>query len=241
MLDAAKLEASLKYPMEDLDLPMYRRDPSGAGPVIDMAPGRPKANAAVPNPTGGQPLRPRPSNLVTVPAECFGSFLMIWSFLTTFSRPLGLSPFTMDDFENALRHDDVHFKSQLLIESNVCLLNAIIRERHKMTKSQSFTMTGNFGSHVSSYQVSPSPTPGLSRQSSMAPSEDEPHADVDMNIVAEQQSRRASLLERGCGSDEIVKIGRGWDAKPIPPGNDRVGWEDIMIGCINDVSTLSDK
>ncbi|OAD79541.1 DDT transcription factor [Phycomyces blakesleeanus NRRL 1555(-)] len=237
-LDAKKLEAMIKYPMEDLDVPIYRRDPSGEGPIMDMSPSTSNSTKTIQNPTGGMPICPTPCRDSTIPTECFGSFLMVWCFLSIFARPLDLSPFTLDDFENALHHNSTYIKSQILIESNVALLNAIIRQQRKSK------LQGVASKNLALYDehTSRSTTPALdgqSKDSSTRGSQDGSDEEKDELVGWPAQralSRRASLVERGCGSDEIMRIGTGWDSATIKSVNDREGWEDVLIGCINQLA-----
>ncbi|ORZ24596.1 hypothetical protein BCR42DRAFT_458465 [Absidia repens] len=256
--EARKLESLLKYPMEDLDLPIYRRNPPLANSTIfmDMAPGSGNEFEQVPNPTGDLPVRPQPSH-ETVASDSFGTFLMVWSFLNVFSRPLHLSPFNLTDFESALRHTSVHQKSEMVYEVIAALLNCIIRHRRK-----------------SSYQPSPlslrdiiASSTGYPRASLLATSREHvklqngtvDHSPVDKssNISDDGNSNQQNeykahmngsqrkayhvCLDRGCASDEVINIGKNWDARPIPCGKNRHGWEDVLIGCINDLAIESDE
>ncbi|KAI9479531.1 ATP-utilizing chromatin assembly and remodelling N-terminal-domain-containing protein [Zychaea mexicana] len=240
--DAKKIESSIKYPIEDLDVPIYRRKPSGEGPILDMKPGQPKAKETIPNPTGGMPLCPTPSQHQTVPSDALGSLLMVWSFISVFARSLGLYPFPLDDFESALLHTSPVDKSQILIESNVCLLNTIIKERKKSKNVSLLTAPGTLTPTSSSLRGTPTPSP--SRQPSVLTSEDE-HQAGDSTFEDQDGSASTSAIinptdtenESVWTSPQIYEIGRAWDAKLIPVGNDRKGWEDVMIGCINDITT----
>ncbi|KAI9013772.1 ATP-utilizing chromatin assembly and remodelling N-terminal-domain-containing protein [Phycomyces nitens] len=236
--DAKKLESMIKYPIEDLDVPVYRRDPSGEGPIMDMDPSTDNSTKAAQNPTGGMPLCPTPCRDSTIPTECFGSFLMVWCFLSIFARPLDLSPFTLDDFENALHHNSTYIKSHILIESNVALLNAIICQQRKSK------LQGAASKNLALYDehTSRSTTPGLDGQnkdSVTGDSQDGSDEENDESVGWSGQtslSRRVSLLERGCGSDEVMRIGAGWDSTTIKFIDDREGWEDVLIGCINQLA-----
>jgi hypothetical protein len=54
---------------------------------------------------------------------------MTWSFLNVMGKPLGLTPFTIDDFEQALYHSDPYTSpSHLLIEVHAALLNSLLRD-----------------------------------------------------------------------------------------------------------------
>ncbi|KAI7869325.1 ATP-utilizing chromatin assembly and remodelling N-terminal-domain-containing protein [Spinellus fusiger] len=238
MMDVKYLESIIKYPIEDLDVPAYRRDPSGEGKVVDMSPNTAHANKPVQNPTGDMPLCPIPRK-TTIPMDCFGSLLMVWCFLSIFARPLDLSPFTIDDFENALYHDSSAIKARLLIESNVALLNAIIYQQHK-TKSQGtpavnlalydeYHLRASTPIEESQKEISTVASPSSNDDNKSELSEFEEHI---------TPSRRASLMERGCGSEAVAKVGMQWNSKSIPLTEDRKGWEDVLIGCINQLAPL---
>jgi len=73
----------------------------------------------------------------------FEKFLMTWSFLNVMGKPLGLSPFTLDDFEQALYHNDPWTSpTPLLVEVHATLLNALIADLaagHEAVKPISLT------------------------------------------------------------------------------------------------------
>ncbi|KAI9248962.1 ATP-utilizing chromatin assembly and remodelling N-terminal-domain-containing protein [Helicostylum pulchrum] len=248
MIDARRLESTLKYPMEDLNVPIYRRDPSGSGPIIDMTPGTEGHNAIPLNPTGGMPTRPEPNRHSTVPDECYGSFLMVWSFLGVFSQPLKLSPFGLDDFENALHHNS---HTTILIESNIALLNAIIKQRDRLKKESlghgSTAVQAINSLYGTGYLACRTNTPlPYAKASNNYTSDDEDDEDDDddeekNHTVWRAQSkiqRRVSTTERGCGSKEIEATGLNWDNGTIDTEEERVGWEDILIGFINQLAPV---
>ncbi|CAE6480790.1 unnamed protein product [Rhizoctonia solani] len=74
-----------RYPIEDLDVVLTDRDRKAGRLII-----RPPFSREVPFGEWG-------------PGAC-EKFLMVWSILTTFGKPLQLSFFTMDEFEQALNH-----------------------------------------------------------------------------------------------------------------------------------------
>lgn len=239
--------------MEDLDLPIYRRNPPLANSAVflDMAPGSGNELEKVPNPTGDLPTRPPPSH-DTVVSDCFGTFLMAWSFLNVFSRPLRLSPFSLDDFEAALRHTSVHHqKSGMVDEVMVALLNCIIRHRLKpgyQPSPLSTSSTGNPRASLSASSSHSTDNHASSLDSNSNASDDESNVNGTNGNSRQQQQQsnghtvgmngsQQKDLDRGCASDEVINIGKNWDARPIPRGDYRRGWKDILIGCINDVST----
>lgn len=73
-------------------------------------------------------IRPTPNKQVPF-GEQFEKFLLSWSFLNVMGKPLGLSPFTLDDFEQSLYHTDPYTAPvTLLTEIHAVLLNALIKD-----------------------------------------------------------------------------------------------------------------
>lgn len=243
-IDARRLESILKYPMEDLNVPVYRRDPSGSGRIIDMTPGKEGHDSVPLNPTGGMPARPEPNRQSTVPEDCYGSFLMVWSFLGVFSQPLKLTPFALDDFENAL-HQNSH--TTILIESNISLLNAIIKQRDRLKKESlghgSTAMQASISLYGSGYQSCRAVTvpvnqhPFRQEVSSQYNSEDENDDDHVWKVRPPVQPR-ITVAERGCGSAEVEAISFNWDNGTVDTDDERVGWEDILIGFVNQLAPI---
>ncbi|KAI8375497.1 ATP-utilizing chromatin assembly and remodelling N-terminal-domain-containing protein [Blakeslea trispora] len=241
-VDTKKVEGILKYPMEDLNVPVYRRDPSGLGKITDMTPGTPDANAEAQNPTGGMPLYPSPKMQSIIPDDCFGSFLMVWSFLSVFSQPLKLSPFSLDDFENALSH---HGHSSLMTESHVALLNAIIKQRDRLKKESlghgSTAMAAALSLYGSGYQASRSNLPSSAQPYPSEPSSQYNSEDEDGQHIWKARpaiQRRESTVERGCGSAEVEAVGSNWDNGTVDTAEERIGWEDILIGFVNQLAPM---
>ncbi|KAL8096409.1 uncharacterized protein LOC141698336 isoform X2 [Apium graveolens] len=71
--------------------------------------------------------RPSPSRNFNIPIDCFGDFLMVWDFCCSFGRLLQLSPFSLDDFENALRHKESYVV--LIVETHAALLGMLMNDK----------------------------------------------------------------------------------------------------------------
>lgn len=146
-----KKQAAVKYPIEDLDLPIYRKDPYRHWALVDMTPtsyshGNGQldqqqeqqqqvsgSGVRIPYPCGGRGPHPQPhfpSPQYT--DQHFESMLAIWSFLTVFSVPLELPTMTIETFESSLLSTS---PPPVLIHSFVSLLNVIIKERLQGTTS----------------------------------------------------------------------------------------------------------
>ncbi|XP_031380217.1 DDT domain-containing protein DDB_G0282237 isoform X2 [Punica granatum] len=70
--------------------------------------------------------RPSPSRDFKVPLDCVGDLLMVWDFCSSFSRLLHLSPFSLEDFENAICHKDSNLV--LIVETHSTLLRLLIKD-----------------------------------------------------------------------------------------------------------------
>jgi hypothetical protein len=247
--EARKRLMSLKYPIEDLDLPVYRR------PNLEKkdVPLQAKAESKITDPLGNHGQRPLPSAELGVPEKQFNSFLLIWNFLNTFSKPLHLSPFSIDDFEQALHYTSSSPVSQLIVEANVALINTIIRERRKKNTAAASMVTGNLmvpNVGYSSRSASPAidlsaittrtNTPDLEANGDVM-MKDELREDVSFSSDGEvvMQLERTTISEKGWGSNEAFNVGKGWSLRSISLANGREGWELALIGCLNEVSKVA--
>ncbi|RAL45536.1 hypothetical protein DM860_016028 [Cuscuta australis] len=70
--------------------------------------------------------RPSPSRDFHAPMHCVGELLMVWEFCTTFGKFLQLSPFSLEDFENAVCHSDSNVV--LIVESHAALLRVLMND-----------------------------------------------------------------------------------------------------------------
>ncbi|KAF8011750.1 hypothetical protein BT93_I0017 [Corymbia citriodora subsp. variegata] len=99
--DDLKSLVAIKYPIEDLLV-----QPCPDDPVFTE--------------------RPSPSRDFKVPLDCVGELLMIWDFCSSFSRLLHLSPFSLEDFENAVCHKDSNLI--LIVECHSAFLRLLIKD-----------------------------------------------------------------------------------------------------------------
>ncbi|KAK9694979.1 hypothetical protein K7432_013212, partial [Basidiobolus ranarum] len=96
----------VKYPIEDLELPQS---------AISTPP--PKSTCDLP-----------------ISNELMGDVLAIWSFFNTFGKPLYISPFSLEEFLDALHHR-VEDPCTLMTECYVALLNAVITSKTETTRT----------------------------------------------------------------------------------------------------------
>ncbi|KAI8365402.1 uncharacterized protein BYT42DRAFT_618771 [Radiomyces spectabilis] len=215
-------QSAIKYPIEDLDLPIYRKDPNINWTLIDLSPNKyPIDHVHIPYPSGGRPARPPPHKLSCLPHDLFEQFLAIWTFLSVFSKPLKLTPFSIDEFERGLFHNQHQPKPTVIVESYACLLNVIIRERIDETANETIN-----GEVVEDF------LDNLEQQ------EDSDNGSQDSSDDNQALKRLQQLgVERGWRDQEQLRIIKDWDDKEIRSSHDRRGWETKLIGCLNDVAT----
>lgn len=70
--------------------------------------------------------RPKPSQHFIIPVENVGDFLMVWDFCSSFAKVLHLSPFSLEDFENALVYEGI---SDLILEVHSAILKLLISDQ----------------------------------------------------------------------------------------------------------------
>ncbi|XP_017255466.1 uncharacterized protein LOC108225159 isoform X1 [Daucus carota subsp. sativus] len=70
--------------------------------------------------------RPSPSRSFKIPMDSVGDFLMVWDFCCSFGKLLQLSPFSLDDFENALCCKESYVV--LIVETHAALFNLLIND-----------------------------------------------------------------------------------------------------------------
>ncbi|CCM00943.1 uncharacterized protein FIBRA_02990 [Fibroporia radiculosa] len=98
-----KKKKPIRYPTEDLDVVIGDKEKKAGM----------KLKRPIPS-CGAMPFgRDTPLN---------DAFLMAWNFLVVYGQPLHLSPFTMDDFEQALRHSVLDPPCVLLAEIHAALI-----------------------------------------------------------------------------------------------------------------------
>ncbi|KAK0522588.1 hypothetical protein OC842_006419 [Tilletia horrida] len=111
----AERKKALKYPAEDLEL-----DPINARELSAHVPGE------VPR------QKKRPACKRELPSGFSGrlweDLLAVYGYLQAVGKPLQLSPFTLDDFEAALRHSTHEPQCTLIVEIHAAVLNAVIRD-----------------------------------------------------------------------------------------------------------------
>ncbi|KAK0549789.1 hypothetical protein OC845_002944 [Tilletia horrida] len=111
----AERKKLLRYPCEDLELdPIHGRELS----------------AHVPGEVPRSKVRPAPKRELPggVSGRVWEDFLAVYGYLQAAGKALQLSPFTLDDFEAALKHPTHEPQCTLLVEIHAAVLNTLIRD-----------------------------------------------------------------------------------------------------------------
>jgi hypothetical protein len=72
-------------------------------------------------------VRPLPSRDFNVPMDGVGDLLMVWDFLSSFSKLLHLWPFSLEDFENAICRKGSNVN--LIVETHSSLIRLLKSEK----------------------------------------------------------------------------------------------------------------
>ncbi|KAH8479843.1 hypothetical protein H0E87_030156 [Populus deltoides] len=100
--DNQQKEEPIKYPIDDLLV-----QPGTDDPVFTA--------------------RPLPSRDFKVPMDCVGDLLMVWDFCSSFCKLLHLSPFSLEEFENAICHKGSNVN--LIVETHSSLLRLLKHDK----------------------------------------------------------------------------------------------------------------
>ncbi|KAL1919483.1 uncharacterized protein VTP21DRAFT_2176 [Calcarisporiella thermophila] len=185
-------------------------------------------------PSGGGVMRPRPARDFAIPQELFEPMLIVWSFLMTFGKPLHLSPFSIDDFECALRHNTHHPKCALQAECYAVLLNAIIKERLQGRSVSSMALN-----HFIERERERESTVDTEVSSTGGGAGERGGVDVPVEIRSRggtpalsgvfNANDSAERMEE-VSAEDVARVGRAWDKQTLPAG--RKGWEAVLVGCL---------
>lgn len=183
---------AMKFPAEDLIVELNDREKADGKPVV-----RPALSKSLPFPQDSE------------------TFLATWSFLNVASAPLALSPFTLDEFENALYHNDPYTPCTLTTEINAALLTAIADDVRKAQEPPTYPLKA-FG-----------PTPEMDESE---PSEEESQLS-DEEEEQEKEEKLALMVDAATAHAEK------WESRDLLAKDGRKGWEMSLIGCLFQRST----
>ncbi|KAG9001450.1 hypothetical protein FRB94_004765 [Tulasnella sp. JGI-2019a] len=187
---AAAKKRGIRYPTEDLDVKLSDRDRK-MGKCLT----RPKLNKNVPF------------------GKSFETFLMTWNFLVTFGKALNLSPFTLDEYERALKHSLVELPCNIIADIHCCLIDMVKErpfERHCAIISLMELKTADAG-------------PDMGVTSSEHEKEDDWQVEIDELVAA------------------LADVGVSWETTTptLFESDVRDGWEPVLVGFLKDYATTA--
>ncbi|KAF9549729.1 hypothetical protein EC957_002793 [Mortierella hygrophila] len=173
--------------------------------------------------------RPLPVKDRSVPQDSFEALVMSWQFMNSFSTPLKLSPFGMNDFEDSLAHTDIEHPSVMVAEYHSTLMNVIIQDRLKGIARPILAVPGS---------AVPSPShPREEREHSVMTDDDDSIADDgDLSVGGHDEYLQRRKLAHRPINERVVIVGQGWDEKVVPAS--RQGWEAVLVGLINELGSF---
>lgn len=179
-----------RFPAEDLMVELNDREKADGKPIV-----KPAFSKSLPF------------------AEHFETFLSTWSFLNVASSPLALSPFTLDEYENALYHNDPFTPCTLTTEIHAALLTAIADDVRKAQEPPTYPLKA-FG---------PMEEMSSDHESSEELSDEEEEQ--------EKEEKFALMVDAATAHAEK------WEGRDLLPKDGRKGWEMSLIGCLFQRST----
>lgn len=184
------LRKNIKYPIEDLEL-----DPTTVfdGRVLN------RKHMALPD----LPKKPLPHRDLPVPQDQFERFMNCWNFLQIFGSALAISPFTLDDFTQALvHHSTVEPRCALLGEMHCVLASSISGDAYTVL----------------------APGTGVKASVESIPVLAATVLEYDDGMSVEQRERWTAAA---------LHYSRGWDKKARPRVNEgRRGWDVHLLGIL---------
>lgn len=232
----------VKFPIEDLLL----------DPISDR---ELKAKAKIPDEVPRRRERPTPNkDLLGVPKDIFEVFMNSYLFLQACGKPLALTPFTMDDYEAALRHNTHDPACNLIAEVHGTLINAIVRENTNV-KPVNVAKAATKAAQAASL---PSDEEEFDETKNETEDEEEEEMDeLDSKASSIAETSVGDLSEEpaedpkepnqvsanGIGEEDVFaasrKFGRGWDRKILRAETFRDGWEYSLCGVLSKRANLS--
>lgn len=241
-----KRKRLIKYPIEDLLLdPISDRELKAKGRIPDEVPRRKE--------------RPIPSKeLLPVSKDIFEVFMNSYLFLQGCGKPLALTPFTLDDYEAALRHNTHDPACHLIAEIHGTLINAIVRESSNIKPIAAAVSSTKTSSKAVVAPALPSDEEDFDETKNETEDEEEEMDELDSGAssIAEtsvedeeeeeaiDESKEKISSPNGAGLEDVFaasrKYGRGWDRKVLRSENFRDGWEYSLCGILSKRGSVHD-
>ncbi|KAJ9475362.1 Imitation switch two complex protein 1 [Pseudozyma hubeiensis] len=214
---------NLKYPIEDLEL-----DPITKRELMFKMPNELERRKERPLPARGEHALP-------VPKELFEAFLGTYFFLISKGKPLLLSPFTMDDYEQALRHSLSDPSCTLINEIHRTLINLIVRDGGSSLVAQGSALVASLDAATSApASIDGDPEDEAASEAGSDIDELDPTpSGTQANGNGHRSSGHSAEAEAIAGLlDAAHELSKGWEKLTIRADNRRERWENSLIGLI---------
>ncbi|TKY90357.1 hypothetical protein EX895_000355 [Sporisorium graminicola] len=219
---------NLKYPIEDLEL-----DPITKRELMFKMPGELDRRKE-------RPLPARGDHALPVPSELFEVFLGTYFFLISKGKPLSLSSFTMDEYEQALQHKFSDPSCTLINEIHRTLINLIVRDGGSSLVTSASALAASLDAAASA-PASVNGDADDDAASEAASDVDElettpngVHANGNGNGTTAAANNNNNAESEAIASllEAARELSKGWEKLTIRPDNRRERWENSLIGLI---------
>lgn len=175
-------------------------------------------------------------------------------FLFFFRKPLALSPFSLDDYEAALRHSSPDTPCILIAEVHAALINVIVRDGSPRKESPSPPPAAGVATrNGTSHHATASKAAALAKLE-FDSDDNESGEEEDSEAEADEIDSRASSVADSTDVSEppeaaapetemdendvfaaAKKYGKSWDKRLLKGDNHREGWEYSLCGALSKV------
>lgn len=240
---AAERRRNIKYPIEDLQIdPITNRELTSKG-RDELVPRR--------------RARPVPSRDLSVPDNMIEPLLNTYFFLQACGKPLMLAPFSLDDYEAALRHSTSEPSCALITEVHAALINVVVRDgphskdlAPAQLAAKRASKTAAKGSTKAGAKSAPASDDEDEELDELDEDSEEESGDEDVESDSAEASSDGDASETNGASGRNYTeseagllasartLGAGWEKKLLKSEEDREGWENSLVGALYKRATV---
>ncbi|CEH18856.1 Chromatin remodeling complex WSTF-ISWI, large subunit (contains heterochromatin localization, PHD and BROMO domains) [Ceraceosorus bombacis] len=235
---AAERRRNIKYPIEDLQVdPITHRELMSKGRDEQVARRRD---------------RPVPSRDLSVPHTMIEPLLNTYFFLQACGKPLMLSPFSLDDYEAALRHATNEPPCVLISEIHAALINVVVRDgphsKDLAPAQLAAKRASSSAAKNNKKSAAKSTAPANEEEDEEEDELEDDDEDGDTEDDAEDESDEAASDGDASGENGVNgsrfsesettllasarSFGAGWEKRLLKAEEDREGWERSLVGAL---------
>jgi len=180
--------------------------------------------------------RPRLKQEESIDNEVLVEVMSTWTFLNVFGEPLRLDSFTLDDYIDALKYQEIDFPSELIIEIHCALLRALVSAEaeslvifprtHKSKRKQIDSSTNTTSS-----------TPSVKAESVDISMDDASDADRESSSASSVSSEYNTLLKlRATNTKPGNSSWTDWRVRIQQRDFNAGGWEFAIVGILDELA-----